>query len=446
MLLRARAAVLSRTLARRSIPTNRAWFSSQSNDAGQNDQPSGAPSNGLLMAAAEGLRVVDIHRPHMNNGIDPLTLDALVPLFEDWRQQGSDVKLVALRGGGLDGKWFSTGTVLPFLYQCIRAGDTPHNGLSSSAADKFFHDFGKLCGLMDSATPPVISMVDGVALGSGVSLALHSSMAIATENTVMSFPEAGFGGAPAPGLSYKLSRLPGGVGPYLALAGPRLLGRDNVAAGIATHFIRSSRLEHLEGVIVELARQALANNTRTADMTVVETAIRSLDKIDVENLPPPTNGEKANPVDEESYIIRCAAELQACFGSADTGFKTTADEIVALVNEEASRQTAQNLASAKLGVDPKSEWADPGLNWAISAARALELASPTSLAVTLELLRRGSLIESASECFEMETGVSRMLLQHSDFMAGVEALAKYVVQCSRVTVFTTQLCEFDCYS
>ena len=232
-----------------------------------------------------------------------------------------------------------------------------------------------------------------------------------------------------------------------------------------------------QGALILTSAQALQNNASGADVSTVAKYCKSLDSVDRAGLQPPRVAddiEKVSGADpaadgkaEEppSYLIRCAREIEACFGSADTGYRSSVEEIKesteypaqftvelepkhvvvwdgampnltsfagsvnigsvlivplrlplhrvhsysidlhlqALVNEEAARQQAQALATAKLGVDPDSQWADPAKDWAIVAAQELELASPTSLAVTLELLKKGAALRqdtAMSESFE----------------------------------------------
>ena len=54
--------------------------------------------------------------------------------------------------------------------------------------------------------------------------------------------------------------------------------------------------------------------------------------------------------------------------------------------------------------------------------RGLALASPTSLAVTLEALRRGEAMQSLGQCLAMEYRVAQRFLKHPDFVAGVGAV------------------------
>ena len=243
--------------------------------AGSSDDVSStsrAFSNGLLMAVADGLRVVDLDRPERLNCLDPPMLATLLPLLLDWQQLGSDVKLVALRGTSPHAQAFRQafcgGSNLLFLHDCAAAGDLPRVASATAAsnparlldagtADAFLGHLYAVVRAIASGRPPVLALCDGLVLGSGLSLAMHSAMSVATENTLVALPEVGLGGFPAAGVSYALPRLRGpavvrvspdsssalggggdgggsvglGLGTYIALAGPRLSGRDAVAAG-----------------------------------------------------------------------------------------------------------------------------------------------------------------------------------------------------------------------
>jgi enoyl-CoA hydratase/carnithine racemase len=202
------------------------------------------------MATAEGLRVVDLDRPKALNCLDPPMLGTLLPLLLDWQQPGSEVKLVALRGTGPQGQAFCAGSNLRFLHDCAVAGELPPGAnpvagpprLHAGIADAFLGHLYAVVRAIAAGRPPVLALCDGLVMGSGLSLAMHSTMSVVTENTLVALPETGLGGFPAAGASYTLPRLNGpaasagpvrrlGLGTYIALAGPRLSGRDAVAAG-----------------------------------------------------------------------------------------------------------------------------------------------------------------------------------------------------------------------
>ena len=63
-----------------------------------------------------------------------------------------------------------------------------------------------------------------------------------------------------------------------------------------------------------------------------------------------------------------------------------------------------------------------GTDWAAEQAAILRRVSPTSLFVTLELLRRGSEM-TLDGCLEMELALTRAVVQrHPDFREGVRAV------------------------
>lgn len=73
-----------------------------------------------------------------------------------------------------------------------------------------------------------------------------------TENAVFAMPETQIGFFADVGGSYFLPRLPGKLGTYLALTGRRLKGLDILKAGIASHFVPSASLGHLEDELLRI--------------------------------------------------------------------------------------------------------------------------------------------------------------------------------------------------
>ena len=104
--------------------------------------------------------------------------------------------------------------------------------------------------------------------------------------------------------------------------------------------------------------------------------------------------EEARP---PSFLEAHAAEIDDCFGHADV------PAIVAAVNAAAAAASAPD-------------------HWAVRAAADLARASPTSLAVTLEALRRGGACASLGEALEMEFRMAQRFMRHSDFVSGVRSV------------------------
>lgn len=205
---------------------------------------------------------------------------------------------------------------------------------------------------------PWVSFIDGVCMGGGIGVSVHNAPRIATENALLAMPETAIALFPDVGTSHVLPRLPDGLGTWLALTGARLRGGDAVHAGLATHFVPRARLPELKAALME------------GDATVVERFAEA----------PPPAGFAAH----RDAIRRCFA------GGTVPGI------LRALAAE--------------------------GTDWAAEQAATIRRMSPTSLAVSLELLRRGA-TASLDECLAMELVLTRAVVhRHPDFREGVRAL------------------------
>lgn len=102
-----------------------------------------------------------------------------------------------------------------------------------------------------SRSAPAVVALDGVLCGSAVGAALHAPFFVATENTRLWLPGPAFG-CPGESLAlHRLSRLPHGIGSYLALAGASLSGAECVSLGLATHLTESHALPRLADALAE---------------------------------------------------------------------------------------------------------------------------------------------------------------------------------------------------
>jgi enoyl-CoA hydratase/carnithine racemase len=64
----------------------------------------------------QGLRVIDLNRPHALNALNGEMVATLLPLVRDWQRPGGDVKLAVLRGNG--GRAFCAGGDVRALHAC----------------------------------------------------------------------------------------------------------------------------------------------------------------------------------------------------------------------------------------------------------------------------------------------------------------------------------------
>jgi enoyl-CoA hydratase len=204
---------------------------------------------------------------------------------------------------------------------------------------------------------PWISLIDGVCMGGGIGVSIHGSHRIVTEHALLAMPETAIALFPDVGTSFVLPRLPGALGAWLALTGARLRGAEAVEAGLATHLVPRERLGALRAAL--LAGDAAAVQRFAAAV-------------------PPGAIAAQRPA-----IDRCFAP-----------------------------ETLPGIAAALAAEDS---------DWARAQAAILARMSPTSMAVTLELLRRGRRLDLAG-CLAMELALTRRVTRHPDFAEGVRAV------------------------
>ncbi len=99
---------------------------------------------------------------------------------------------------------------------------------------------------------PYVALMDGVTMGGGVGVSIHGSHRVATDRTLWAMPETGIGMVPDVGSTVHLGRM-GALGRFLALTGARLDGAEALAAGVATHFVPSERLDALKAALAGAA-------------------------------------------------------------------------------------------------------------------------------------------------------------------------------------------------
>jgi enoyl-CoA hydratase len=204
---------------------------------------------------------------------------------------------------------------------------------------------------------PWISLIDGVCMGGGIGVSVHGSHRVVSEHALLAMPETAIALFPDVGTSYVLPRLPGALGKWLALTGARLKGPDAVEAKLATHFVPREALPALRAALLE------------GDASVVE--------------------RFAQPVPPGAIAAQRAA-IDRCFAP----------------------DTLEGIRAAL---------AKEGSDWARAQLAILDRMSPTSMAATLELLRRGARL-SLAECLAMELVLTRSITRHPDFAEGVRAV------------------------
>ena len=92
---------------------------------------------------------------------------------------------------------------------------------------------------------PYVALIDGIVMGGGFGVSVHGSHRVAGDRFQFAMPEVGIGFFPDVGGTWVLPRMPHEIGTWCALTGDRLKTADAVAAGIATHHVKSERFADL---------------------------------------------------------------------------------------------------------------------------------------------------------------------------------------------------------
>ncbi len=308
---------------------------------------------------------IELNRPAAMNALDVHMVEDMLKAVHAWRARG-DVAGVIIRSVGSPDRHpvFCAGGDVKQVVQRGLRGDVEW-GLRYFRSEYHLNmTLATLAGCA-AAGMEVVSINDGITFGGGVGISIHNKYQVCTENTMFAMPECPIGLFPDVGGSYFLSRR-GAIGVYLALCGARLHGMDVKRAGFATHYVHSS---HLPGVMCAIAR----------------------------------HGDIGAALDEGERLS--AADR----GVARFPFEIGLEEVFGYTSVEKIAEACRRKAEA-------------GDEFWVEALALLGRGSPTSLRVTLELLRRGRNMP-LSECLMQENRVIQRLTRDtdSDFYRGVRA-------------------------
>eukprot|EP00457_Paulinella_chromatophora_P008995 gb/GEZN01009045.1/.p1 GENE.gb/GEZN01009045.1/~~gb/GEZN01009045.1/.p1 ORF type:complete len:373 (+),score=36.25 gb/GEZN01009045.1/:87-1205(+) len=305
------------------------------------------------------VRMVTLNNPRALNALNSEMIHLMKPAISE------GPSAIVLQGAGE--KAFCAGGDVVSVVKASKQDRTDPTNVSRT----FFRDEYQLDYRIATIKTPVIAYMNGITMGGGVGISINAPIRLATSSTMFAMPEAAIGFFPDVGGSYFLPRLPGNFGRYLALTGARVKGKDTVRMGLATHYVHSQKIEAQGG----LGKSLNQNKEIKLFLASVEDTT--------------TGGE-------EGEVFSHREALDNVFSAA------TVEDILIGAEREAAKGGARAVVFQ-------------------AAVKGIKAASPLSLKVILEQLRRGATM-NLREVFKMEYRMSQHFMEKSDFYEGVRAL------------------------
>ena len=291
--------------------------------------------------------VMTLNRPEALNALTLNMVRLIKPVLSEWAMDAS-IDYVVIEGAGEKG--FCAGGDIRALHDWGKAGAPEATG--------FYREEYQLNHQIKTFPKPYIALIDGITMGGGVGVSVHGDYRVATEKTLFAMPETGIGLLPDVGGTYFLPRLAGETGAWLVLTGARLRGTDSLAAGVATHYMASEKIEVLKDAL------AMGGNVEAILAAHHETP-------------------------EGASLPAQQADIDRLF---------------------VGDRVADIVAALEAG----------GGDWAAKQAAAIKTKSPTSAAVALRQMRDG-IKADFDECMRIEMRAVTRIMALPDFYEGVRA-------------------------
>lgn len=307
-----------------------------------------------------------LNRPAGLNALDLQMVRALTRQLALWAEDDG-VYAVVLRGAG--DKAFCAGGDIRALYEAWQDNASGPEG--EPAHRVFFAEEYALDLAIHRYRKPIVALMDGLVLGGGMGLAQGAELRVVTERSRLGMPEVAIGYFPDVGASHFLSRLPGEIGTYLGVSGVQIGAADALYCGLADWAMDSTMLGRLDHMLDHL-------KWKSTPLKDLQGAMARLGR---QHLPSPP--------------------LEALRPAIDHFF---ARPDIASIIEQLQQVTVADTHQ-----------------WALDIVNRMLGHSPLSMAVTLEMLRRGRHL-SLPACFEMELHLNRHWFERCDFLEGVRAL------------------------
>ncbi|MFO1071267.1 MAG: enoyl-CoA hydratase/isomerase family protein [Geminicoccaceae bacterium] len=304
-------------------------------------------------------RVGSLGRIRLNRpqALNSLTLPMIRAIALGLERCERDPAIVAILLTGEGGRALCAGGDVRAIHDAGRSGDP--------MPMEFWRAEYRLNARIDACPKPYLAFMDGIVMGGGVGLSAHGHRRLTTERTRLAMPETGIGYFPDVGGTWLLAHAPGEVGTYLGLTGATIGAADAIHAGLADLHLPAACLPEL---VARLAELPMGADDAALDHLLAAFA--------TDPGPAPLAAHRA--AIDAAFAGDAVEAILAALGRQDSAF---------------AQATLDMLAQR----------------------------SPTSLKLTLRLLRLGRASPDLATCLERELRADRQILQGHDFYEGVRA-------------------------
>ncbi len=215
----------------------------------------------LDTASDKKIALAILNKPKTLNGLSLEMCTSLSQQLAIWEHDAS-IAFVILRGAG--DKAFSAGGDLHGVYHSMQAN--PENDpWANHHVRRFFDVEYRLDYQIHTYGKPILCWASGIVMGGGVGLMMGASHRVATDTTRYAMPEITIGLYPDVGGTWMLSRLPGGMGLFLALTGAELDASDCRFLGLADYRVPAGDWDVL---VAELCEQVWGAERKSNDIVL----------------------------------------------------------------------------------------------------------------------------------------------------------------------------------
>ncbi|MCR2745557.1 enoyl-CoA hydratase/isomerase family protein [Limnobacter parvus] len=307
-----------------------------------------------------------LNNPAALNALTLPMIDLLDPQFKAWAEDESIAGVVLSAAG--DKAFCAGGDVVSLHHASERVGA----GKVPPEAEAFFEREYRLDYRIHTYPKPILCWAHGIVMGGGVGLMVGASHRVVSPNARIAMPEIHIGLFPDVGGTWFLQRMPKRTGLFMALTGAMVNANDALTGNLADTVIPHEKFPEVLAAIEN-------TNWVGKHESDSETLNALLTGFSVES-PPALLGQHAN-------------------------------EIEAVVQHDSLAEIDTALLKLLNHSDP----------WLAKAAHAYAHGSPTSAALSFELMNRNTNADLA-DVLRLEYQASVGCCAHNDFPEGVRAL------------------------